>query len=201
MRDCLNLHQKGFSLAELLLVLLILAQIAVFSIPKLLNAQNDSRSMAIAKETAATINALYINARIETGNYNMTAAVFQTYLNSKMNYLKKSSRAPGTGMWYDDAYYVLPSGAYITYFNSFAGEVEMDIDVNGPALPNAYCPGTAPSSTSATDNAGITVGYRNTKCTSGSLGDQVVIEIQRSNGRMLPGSVGGAVEYSLIDHW
>ncbi len=45
----------GFSLAELLIALLILGVISVFTIPKVLQVQKDRRNMAIAREAMGTI--------------------------------------------------------------------------------------------------------------------------------------------------
>lgn len=45
----------GFSLAELLVVLLILGEIATFSIPKLLSSQQEQRKKAVFRETLASL--------------------------------------------------------------------------------------------------------------------------------------------------
>jgi prepilin-type N-terminal cleavage/methylation domain-containing protein len=48
--------QSGFTLAELLIALSILGVIATFTIPKVLQAQQDSKASAIAKETVAAVS-------------------------------------------------------------------------------------------------------------------------------------------------
>lgn len=50
---------SGFTLAELLVTLLILGQIATFTIPKVLQSQQDSRFKAIAKEAAGMVSEAY----------------------------------------------------------------------------------------------------------------------------------------------
>lgn len=50
---------KAFTLAELLIALAILGVIATFTIPKVLNSQNDGRYNSIAKEAAASVSQAY----------------------------------------------------------------------------------------------------------------------------------------------
>ncbi|WP_373532410.1 type II secretion system protein [Vampirovibrio sp.] len=50
---------KGFTLAELLISLLILGEIATFTIPKVLSAQQDGRNNAIVKEAVGTVSAAF----------------------------------------------------------------------------------------------------------------------------------------------
>lgn len=52
-------HLTGFTLAELLICLAILGEIATFTIPKLLSSQQDQRFNAIAKEVAGTLASAY----------------------------------------------------------------------------------------------------------------------------------------------
>lgn len=49
--------KAGFTLAEVLIALAILAEIATFTIPKILSAQQDGRNNAVAKEAAAAMSA------------------------------------------------------------------------------------------------------------------------------------------------
>lgn len=48
-------HQKAFTLAELLIALAILGVIATFTIPKVLTANQNGTFKAIGKETAAML--------------------------------------------------------------------------------------------------------------------------------------------------
>ncbi|MBY0449455.1 MAG: type II secretion system GspH family protein [Cyanobacteria bacterium] len=55
---------SAFTLAELLISLAVLGVISVFVIPKILNANEDKKRSAIAKEVAATIAGAYQNYRL-----------------------------------------------------------------------------------------------------------------------------------------
>ncbi|WP_373531022.1 type II secretion system protein [Vampirovibrio sp.] len=74
--------KAGFTLAEVLIALAILAEIATFTIPKILNAQQDGRNNAIVKETAATFSAAFeqhkLNGRLSTST---TAIDLYQYIN------------------------------------------------------------------------------------------------------------------------
>ena len=50
---------SGFTLAELLIALLILGEISTFTIPKIIYSQQNQKYNAIAKESAAMISAAY----------------------------------------------------------------------------------------------------------------------------------------------
>jgi prepilin-type N-terminal cleavage/methylation domain-containing protein len=72
----------GFTLAELLVALAILGVIATFTIPKVLNGMQDSRSNAIAKEAAASISAAYQLYKLDnTVTSSFTLANLIPYLN------------------------------------------------------------------------------------------------------------------------
>lgn len=53
--------QKGFTLAELLIALSILGVIATFTIPKVLQSQQNGKYNTMAKEAIATISQAYQN--------------------------------------------------------------------------------------------------------------------------------------------
>jgi prepilin-type N-terminal cleavage/methylation domain-containing protein len=62
------MHQNrfnAFTLAELLIALAILGVIATFTIPKVLQAQQDSKNKAIAKEAAGMISDAYQRLRLQ----------------------------------------------------------------------------------------------------------------------------------------
>lgn len=75
---------KAFTLAELLVALLILGEIAAFSIPKILNAQSNGQNKAIAKEMIATVS-----SAMSLANVNGTLSTSTTFddLTDDMNYV------------------------------------------------------------------------------------------------------------------
>jgi prepilin-type N-terminal cleavage/methylation domain-containing protein len=80
--------QSGFTLAELLIALAILGVIATFTIPKILQAQQDSKYNAIAKEDAAAMS-----AAIQTMRYRglFTDQTSMNTIATYINYLKIDS--------------------------------------------------------------------------------------------------------------
>lgn len=77
--------QAGFTLAELLVSLLILAEIATFTIPKILVSQQNSRYNAAAKEAASMIVAAF---QIAQTNGTVTTGMKPSDLLPYMNYTK-----------------------------------------------------------------------------------------------------------------
>jgi prepilin-type N-terminal cleavage/methylation domain-containing protein len=73
---------SGFTLAELLIALLILGEIATFTIPKILTSQQNNRYNATGKEVAATIAAAYQQALLAgTVTTNTTPGDLTPYMN------------------------------------------------------------------------------------------------------------------------
>jgi prepilin-type N-terminal cleavage/methylation domain-containing protein len=75
---------KAFTLAELLVALLILGQIAAFSIPKILSAQTNSQNKAIAKEIISTAASA---VSIAQANGTLTTSSTFDSLTQSMNYV------------------------------------------------------------------------------------------------------------------
>jgi prepilin-type N-terminal cleavage/methylation domain-containing protein len=76
------MHRTGFTLAELLVSLTILALIAVFAIPKVLQSQQDAKFKSIGKETAGTISqALVILKSKGLANANTGMNELMPYIN------------------------------------------------------------------------------------------------------------------------
>jgi prepilin-type N-terminal cleavage/methylation domain-containing protein len=59
-----KIQTQGFTLAELLVSLLILAEIATFTIPKILTSSQSTQSNAITKEAAAMMTAAFQQAQL-----------------------------------------------------------------------------------------------------------------------------------------
>jgi prepilin-type N-terminal cleavage/methylation domain-containing protein len=81
-------YKLGFTLAELLIALAILGVIATFTIPKVLNTQQDSKYKAIAKEAASTISGAYQRYKNQS---TVTASTKADDLTQFMNYLAVDS--------------------------------------------------------------------------------------------------------------
>jgi prepilin-type N-terminal cleavage/methylation domain-containing protein len=96
------MKRLGFTLAELLIALAILGVIATFSIPKVLQAQQDSKWKAMAKEAASTFSAAYDKYKQVNGaNPNVSVDNLTPY----MNFVKMDTSAvsmdnlPGSIGW------------------------------------------------------------------------------------------------------
>ncbi len=135
----------GFTLAELLIALLILGEIATFTIPKILSAQQNGSKKAVIKETIATLNQILYLGVIQ-GEISDTNP--DSYVLSKINAVKlclNNVVADGCATQplphpafsaYKGA--VLHNGALITVSNNgyMVGFEEVLIDWNGSAGPN-----------------------------------------------------------------
>jgi len=78
----------GFTLAELLIALVILGVIATFTIPKVLSSQQDTKYKALGKEVAGMISAAYEAYKHEN---TPTAAMVPYDLAPYMNYVRVDS--------------------------------------------------------------------------------------------------------------
>lgn len=85
MREIRRNRNKAFTLSELLIALAILGVIATFTIPKVLQSQQDSRYKSIAKETAAMISDAYV---VYKSHNTVSPATKSSDLTPYMNYVK-----------------------------------------------------------------------------------------------------------------
>src|SRR6478609_8018110 len=95
-RKLLMQKQKGFTLAELLICVMILGEIATFAIPKIIYSQQNSSFNAVAKEDLATVAQAYQMLQLNGAvTQNTSAKDLITYI----NYIKYD-----TSSSIDDAY-------------------------------------------------------------------------------------------------
>ena len=138
----------GFSLAELLLSVLILANIAVFTIPKIISAQNDAMRKAVFKETYSTVITI-IYTGLQVGEVSRTSPNMYDYVSSKINAVRlcdthaynqgcwpQNSDCPWAGSETAEQAMVLPSGAVIAGIRNGVNYESFLIDWNGPDGPN-----------------------------------------------------------------
>jgi prepilin-type N-terminal cleavage/methylation domain-containing protein len=151
MNDCSRFVRKagirGFTLAELLIALAILGEIATFTIPKILSAQQSGQRKTIFRETFATISALNYQGVI-TGNVT-SGTTFWAYMKSNLNAIKYCENAQTEGCWSGSsdepfntptaAGAVLHNGALLTDIEFGSTNEAFDIDWNGTAGPNLKC--------------------------------------------------------------
>lgn len=138
---------KGFTLAELLISLAILGVIATFTIPKILQSQQNSQKYAVFKEAIGAIAAV-LNTGYMTGQFDPTTNGV-TYFTSNLNAAKIcSTNSSAQGCWNDalqgdpgvengEAGVILHNGAVVVGFSNTANQSEgLIVDWNGTAGPN-----------------------------------------------------------------
>jgi type II secretory pathway pseudopilin PulG len=133
-------HQFDFTLAELLIAVAILGEIATFTIPKIISSQQNGQRKMVFKETLATISALSAAAGRDGGLTDTTSE--KAFFRNNLNYVKLCDTDVYTqGCWAEAAGgnadgYVLPNGASIISINGMLPEETITIDWNGTAPPN-----------------------------------------------------------------
>jgi type II secretory pathway pseudopilin PulG len=87
----------GFTVAELLISLLIIGEISTFTIPKIINSQRNSKYNAIAKEDFATVAAAWsLYNTSNTASSSSNAGVLTPYINyTKVDTSSNVDGAPG----------------------------------------------------------------------------------------------------------
>lgn len=128
--------KNGFTLSELLIALAILGVIATFTIPKVLQSQQDGKYKAMAKEAMSMIAGAYDAYKYKNGTVPATMA--PGALLPYMNYVKLDSTSQiddiqGSTSAYNcswDTCVVLHNGAYLY--------VESDWNTFGQANPTNY---------------------------------------------------------------
>ena len=141
---------NGFSLAELLLALLILVQIATFTIPKVLTAQQSAHREAVLKETIATLNTVIYQGLLTGQIYDNGDSTWKVdWVLTQVNAIKvcngnsnvlgcnQASGLPSAS----NRGFVLPNGAVITGtgLSPSSTTPHISIDWNGAKGPNLAC--------------------------------------------------------------
>lgn len=137
--------RQGFTLAELLIAVAILGEIATFTIPKIVNAQQMGKRKMVLKETISLLTDLTYRGYLMksmSGTYN------GNYYLDNVNAIKIcSSNSSTEGCWSHAAPstenlepgFILPNGAVVSGFNNVAevwGYNGVIMDWNGATGPN-----------------------------------------------------------------
>jgi prepilin-type N-terminal cleavage/methylation domain-containing protein len=149
--------QKGFTLAELLIALGILAVISTFAIPKILASQANSQKKAVIREVVAALNDVTYQAVLKRDPA-LTPANMYVYYRDHLNVVRAcpgSVNGPANDekCWtqpfnVSGAFafqgFVLHNGATLASFTNCCdlggGQIgnTIAVDWNGPAPPNVY---------------------------------------------------------------
>jgi prepilin-type N-terminal cleavage/methylation domain-containing protein len=141
-------NRFGFTLAELLIALAILGEIATFTIPKIISAQQNGKKKTVFRETIAALAEAQHLALIQ-GELSKSTNVSQAIL-PKLNFVKvcsSNSLTEGcwtqgwTGPWSEDQRTggILSNGATVAGINSSvqaSGTDAFIFDWNGASPPN-----------------------------------------------------------------
>lgn len=140
---------RGFTLAELLICLAILGEIATFTVPKILASQQNNQKTAVFKETIGAIGAA-VNIGLQSGALDPTTNG-NTYFLNTLNATKTCTTNSSTqGCWnttlqgtpvaeYTEAGLILHNGAVVVGFTNTSNPSEgLLIDWNGTAGPNVH---------------------------------------------------------------
>lgn len=178
--------RKGFTLAELLIALLILGVVATFTIPKILQSNANSQRKAVFRETLATL-ADMTHQRAQGDQNFASIAEVKTWFSQNLNYVKRCPANPtAEGCWSaavggnagNADGYLLHNGAFISSINGGGLGTGFDretilVDWNGLNPPNTY----------GDDIIGLVVCVGPTSCDGGG-------ENMGGNGPKGPGSIG-----------
>jgi prepilin-type N-terminal cleavage/methylation domain-containing protein len=133
---------QGFTLAELLVSLLILGEIATFTIPKILSSQQNGMKKVILKETVATLEQIKYKEIDIGGSTASSTNVFLDNINA-VKVCKTNSQTEGCYSYDTYPGALLHNGAVIASFDGWTAwggpGCEVDgiiIDWNGNTGPN-----------------------------------------------------------------
>jgi prepilin-type N-terminal cleavage/methylation domain-containing protein len=141
---------QAFSLSELIVAMTVLAIMVTFNISKILNAQSQTKSKSLMKETISTMSSLYVDG-VKSREFTLDVRASDFVL-SKVNAVKvcpNNSITEGCfpqgfngGNWpADEAGFILSNGVTVsgidnTMNTQTSGVDGIVMDWNGPAGPN-----------------------------------------------------------------
>ncbi len=136
-------QKKGFTLAELLVSLLILGEIATFTIPKILASQQNGMKKAILKETIATLEQIKYEEIDIGGSTDSSTNIFLDNINA-VKVCKTNTQTQGCYSYNTYPGAVLHNGAILASFDGWVPNwgspgCYVDgilIDWNGDSGPN-----------------------------------------------------------------
>ncbi len=138
----------AFTLAELLIALALLGVIATFTIPKIMQSQQNERRKAVFRETFGALSQPLYHGVIKGQISNL--GEYWTYLQNNLNAVKFCTNASTQGCWSGSTDNVnndptnrgilMHNGAMVTDFES-SGFIDDNIwiDWNGTEGPNLHC--------------------------------------------------------------
>lgn len=134
---------KGFTLAELLISLLVIAEIAAFSIPKILYANQQQQKIAIFKESIGALSAsvyqfcIGSDANSNPNPYTYTIGVINSVKQCPTNSLTQGCTTNPAGGDFSEPGFTLHNGALLTGLrNSSQPREVVEIDWDGDAGAN-----------------------------------------------------------------
>jgi prepilin-type N-terminal cleavage/methylation domain-containing protein len=137
--------RDGFTIAELLIALLILGEIATFTIPKIISSQQNAQKMAVFKETLAAISTANKPRCADKDALCRCQQLHDLFLDDPQRRKNLLNQFPLTrlldgchGSNGEDTQpgLILLNGAYITGFDNNAYETAVVVDWNGLGSPN-----------------------------------------------------------------
>lgn len=135
---------SGFSLAELLVALLILGQISAFTIPKIVTSQQNARNKAVFKEMYGTLSQLVYQGTIlgMGSGSSMTNYIYNNVNATRICKINSSTEGcwdttvMGATTESTQGGFVLHNGAVLVGFGTSTPCEGVYFDVNGPGGPN-----------------------------------------------------------------
>lgn len=139
-------HQHGFTLSEVLISIVLLAVVAAFTLPKILQNIADAQEKSVFKDTFSTLSQTFYNG-VLSGELDDASLV--SYMQSHINALRTCTDSMAEGCytvpinlgsagWNNMPGILLPNGAFIWIWGTPQNDKirTMCVDFNGMQLPN-----------------------------------------------------------------